>query len=153
MSGRWWRRWRGGPGIRGGGVGVLEGLAWDHIDELAPEAAAAWKSRDPARPLEGGESLEQFHARVVATIEDLAERHAGERVLAVTHAGVMDIVWRQASGVGLELPRHAALLNDSINRIGVEKRRWQMLECGNRSEDHNTELQSLMRTTNDHLCQ
>jgi len=118
------------PGIRERGFGVLEGLAWDRVDELAPEAAAAWKSRDPARPLQGGESLGQFHARVVATIEDLAARHAGERVLAVTHGGVLDIIWRHASGVGLELPRQTMLLNASINRVGVEPRRWQVLEWG-----------------------
>ncbi|MBV7486344.1 histidine phosphatase family protein [Bordetella sp. BOR01] len=118
------------PGIRERGFGVLEGLAWDRIDELAPEAAAAWKSRDPLRPIEGGESLGQFHARVVATIEDLAERHAGERVLAVTHGGVLDIIWRHASGVGLELPRQAALLNASINRVAAERRQWQVLGWG-----------------------
>ncbi|HYG43605.1 MAG TPA: histidine phosphatase family protein [Bordetella sp.] len=119
------------PGIRERGFGVLEGLALDRVDELAPEAAAAWKSRDPLRPIEGGESLGQFQARVVATIEDLAERHAGERVLAVTHGGVLDIIWRHASSVGLEAPRQAALLNASINRVGVQARRWQVLEWGN----------------------
>jgi len=119
------------PGIRERGFGVLEGLALDRIDEQAPEAAAAWKSRDPLRPIEGGESLGQFHARVVATIEDLAERHADERILAVTHGGVLDIIWRHASGVGLDLPPRAALLNASINRVGVERRRWQVLDWGN----------------------
>jgi len=43
------------PGIRERGFGVLEGLDHDRIDVQAPEAAAAWKSRDPLRPLDGGE--------------------------------------------------------------------------------------------------
>lgn len=34
------------PGIRERGFGVLEGLDLDRIDVLAPEAAAAWRSRD-----------------------------------------------------------------------------------------------------------
>jgi len=118
------------PGIRERGFGVLEGLAIDRVDQLAPEAAAAWKSRDPLRALEGGESLGQFHARVVATIEDLAQRHAGERILAVTHGGVLDIIWRHASGVPLQQPRQAALLNASINRVGVQARQWQVLDWG-----------------------
>ncbi|MCD0502574.1 histidine phosphatase family protein [Bordetella petrii] len=119
------------PGIRERCYGVLEGLAMDELDEKQPEAAAAWKSREPQRPIEGGETLAQFHARVVATVEDIAARHEGERVLAVTHGGVLDIIWRQASGVGLELPRQAALLNASINRVGVAGRGWEVLEWGN----------------------
>ncbi|GAB1575396.1 histidine phosphatase family protein [Bordetella petrii] len=118
------------PGLRERGFGVLEGLAIDRIDAEAPAAAAAWKSRDPLRPVEGGETLGQFQARVLATIEDLAERHAGERILAVTHGGVLDIVWRHASGVALDVPRHAALLNASINRVAAERRQWRVLDWG-----------------------
>ena len=118
------------PGLRERAYGVLESLHLDRIDELQPAAAAAWKSRDPLRPIEGGETLAQFHARVIATVEDLAQRHAGERILAVTHGGVLDILWRQASGVALELPRQAALLNASLNRIAIEGRQWQLLGWG-----------------------
>ena len=118
------------PGIRERGFGELEGLAIDRVDALAPAAAAAWKSRDPLRPLEGGESLGQFHARVIATVQDLAQRHAGERILAVTHGGVLDIIWRHASGVPLQPPRQAALLNASINRVGVQAQGWRVLGWG-----------------------
>ena len=118
------------PGLRERAYGVLESLHLDRIDELQPAAAAAWKSRDPLRPIEGGETLAQFHGRVIATVEDLAQRHAGERILAVTHGGVLDILWRQASGVALELPRQAALLNASLNRIAIEGRQWQLLSWG-----------------------
>jgi len=111
-------------GIRERGFGVLEGLEMERLDELAPQAAAAWKSRDPLRLLEGGESLGQFHARVVAAMEALGRRHPGERVLAFTHGGVLDIVWRHASGVPLHAPRQAALLNVSINRIGRQGEGW-----------------------------
>ncbi|WP_251863617.1 histidine phosphatase family protein [Achromobacter sp. Marseille-Q4962] len=118
------------PGIRERGFGVLEGLEMDRIDVLAPEAAAAWKSRDPLRALDGGETLGQFQARIVATVDDVASRHAGERILAFTHGGVLDIIWRHASGVPLDGPRDAALLNVSINRVGVKDRRWRVLDWG-----------------------
>ncbi len=118
------------PGIRERGFGVLEGLAMDLIDVEAPQAAAAWKSRDPLRPLEGGESLGQFQSRIVATVNDLASRHDDERILMFTHGGVLDIIWRHASGVALNAPRDAALLNVSINRVGVEGRDWKVLNWG-----------------------
>lgn len=119
------------PGLRERGFGVLEGLDLARIDELAPEAAAARKSRDPLRPIEGGESLGQFQARVISTINDLAQRHVNEHILAVTHGGVLDIIWRHASGVPLDGPRPVPLLNASINRIGIDGRQWQVLEWGN----------------------
>ncbi|CAP43884.1 histidine phosphatase family protein [Bordetella petrii] len=123
-------RLRSEPGLRERSYGVLEGLDLGRIDELAPEAAAARKSRDPHRPLEGGESLGQFQARIIATVDDLAARHSGECILAVTHGGVLDIIWRHACGVTLDGERAVPLLNASINRIGVEGRRWQVLEWG-----------------------
>jgi len=118
------------PGLRERGFGVLEGLNMDELDTLAPQAAAAWKSRDPLRALEGGETLGQFRARVVAAAEDIALRHPGERVLAFTHGGVLDVVWREASGLPLNAPRDALLLNASINRVGLDGGRWHMLAWG-----------------------
>nr|WP_313657806.1 histidine phosphatase family protein [Achromobacter ruhlandii] len=118
------------PGIRERGFGVLEGLDLDRIDVLAPEAAAAWRSRDPLRALDGGETLGQFQSRVIATVDDVASRHIGERILMFTHGGVLDIIWRHASGVPLNAPRDAALLNVSINRVGVRGRQWEVLDWG-----------------------
>ena len=118
------------PGLRERGFGVLEGLDYDSLDTKAPEAAAAWKSRDPLRALEGGETLGQFQSRILATVEDIASRHEGERILAFTHGGVLDIIWRHASGVPLNGPRDAALLNVSINRVEVAPRQWRVIDWG-----------------------
>jgi len=118
------------PGIRERRFGVLEGLELARIDELAPEAAAAWKSRDPERSLEGGEALGQFRRRVVDAVEAIAMRHPGGRVLAFTHGGVLDIIWREAQGMPLNTPRNALLLNVAINRVGVAPGQWSMLDWG-----------------------
>ncbi|AZY51811.1 histidine phosphatase family protein [Bordetella avium] len=118
------------PGIRERSFGVLEGLDLERIDELAPAAAAAWKSRDPTRALDGGETLGHFCARVVTAVEDIAQRHAGQRVLVFTHGGVLDIIWRQAEGVALNAPRHASLLNVSINRVAIDGKQWRILDWG-----------------------
>ena len=121
-------RVHGVPGLRERCYGVLEGLDLARLDELAPEAAAARNSRDPDRPLEGGESLGQFRARVIAAVDDIAGRHPGQCILAVTHGGVLDIVWRHACGVALDAPRPVPLLNASITRVGIDGGRWQVLQ-------------------------
>jgi probable phosphoglycerate mutase len=118
------------PGLRERCYGILEGLDLARIDELAPEAATARRSRDPNLPMEGGESLGQFQSRILATVNDIAQRHTNERILAVTHGGVLDIIWRHAMGVALDAHRPVPLLNASINRIGIEGRQWQVLDWG-----------------------
>lgn len=118
------------PGVRERCFGVLEGLELDTVDTAQPEAAQAWKSRDPHRDLEGGESLGQFRARVVDAVDAMAARHAGERVLVFTHGGVLDIVWRHAQDLSLSAPRDALLLNVSINRVTVQAGRWRILDWG-----------------------
>lgn len=53
----------------------------------------------------GGEPLTAFEARVLAALERLADRCAGERVLLVTHGGVMRLLLAEARG----LPRRQLL--------------------------------------------
>jgi 2,3-bisphosphoglycerate-dependent phosphoglycerate mutase len=118
------------PGLRERCYGVLEGVTMDRMDIEQPEAAAAWKSREPDRALDGGETLRQFHNRIVATVDDIAERHEGGRVLVFTHGGVLDIVWRHAHGIPLTHPRDAALLNAGVNRLAVDKRKWHVMGWG-----------------------
>jgi alpha-ribazole phosphatase len=60
--------------------------------ELMAECPAALADfwRDPANhPPPGGESLSCFQRRVVTAWESLCRRHAGKRLLLVTHGGVI----------------------------------------------------------------
>jgi len=117
------------PALRERRFGVLEGIPLHEIAQRAPEAAAVWRRRDPDEPLEGGESLGQFQARIVAVAETIAHRHPGERVLAVTHGGALDIIWRTANRVALSAPHPPPLPNASINRIGITAQgQWHMLD-------------------------
>jgi probable phosphoglycerate mutase len=62
----------------------------------------------------------------LSTVEDLAARHQGERVLVFTHGGVLDILWRRAKGLALDVPRDVPLLNVAINRILVDGADWRV---------------------------
>jgi len=117
------------PGLRERCFGVLEGIPFPEIAQRAPQAAAVWQRRLPDEPLEGGESLGQFQARIVAAALAIARRHPGERVLAITHGGALDIIWRTAKHVDLSAPQRPLLPNTGINRIGIDTDgQWHMLE-------------------------
>ena len=110
--------------------GVLQGLISTSMHEHQPEATAIWRSREPEAALPGGESLGTFHRRVVGTVDALASRHPGERIVVVSHGGAMDIMWRHASQVDLRASRAAPLLNASINRLEVGPQGWKIIAWG-----------------------
>src|SRR5690606_13700553 len=85
-------------------------------------------ARDPDGIIEGAETLRQFRERVVNTINELANQHPEQKVLIVTHGGVLDIVWREANGIALQDPQKAKLLNASINRVCVEDGQWSLIK-------------------------
>ena len=117
-------------GLRERHFGVLQNLLYDEMDQHQPVAAMAWRSRNPTAIVEGGETLEFFHHRVITAINEIAANHPNQVVLVVSHGGAFDIVWRYANQVGLSEPRQASLLNASINRVHVANDGWKMLEWG-----------------------
>ncbi|MDX1697458.1 MAG: histidine phosphatase family protein [Thiohalobacterales bacterium] len=71
------------------GFGEWEGKSRSELEELIPGQVTRFY-RDPVlhRP-PGAEPLADFCARVTAGFETLLERHAGQAVLVVAHAGVI----------------------------------------------------------------
>lgn len=110
---------RSEPALRERRYGDFEGRSHEELARDAPEAFVRWERRDPDFELPGGgESLRAFDARVRALLERLVRQHRGQRVVAVTHGGVLDCAYRAARGLALDAPREHQLLNASINRIG-----------------------------------
>lgn len=105
------------PQWREQAFGVLEGLEVPQVHRTHPDLWAAWSRHDADHAPPGGESNRQFHARVMAALQALAEARAGERIAVFTHGGVLDMVWRQARGLPLAGPRDCAIPNTGLNRV------------------------------------
>jgi 2,3-bisphosphoglycerate-dependent phosphoglycerate mutase len=104
-------------GLRERGFGEFEGLSFAQIEIRWPEQAAAWRRRDPDFGARGGEVLRDFRARIVAVVERLAAAHRGEQIVLVTHGGVLDLLYREATRVALDAPRTWQVANAGINRL------------------------------------
>jgi probable phosphoglycerate mutase len=104
-------------GLRERGFGEFEGLSFAQIEQRWPEQAAAWRRRDPDFGARGGEVLRDFRARVVAAVERLALAHRGQCIVLVTHGGVLDLLYREATRLALDAPRTWQLANAGINRL------------------------------------
>ncbi|HSV78055.1 MAG TPA: histidine phosphatase family protein [Ramlibacter sp.] len=105
-------------GLRERHFGLFEGKTFDEIQQTWPDHAHNWRKRIPEwQPPEGGESLLQLRARVSRTVNDLAARHCGEQVALVAHGGVLDTLYRIATGQEVNSPRTWQLPNGAINRL------------------------------------
>ncbi|MBY4898922.1 histidine phosphatase family protein [Cupriavidus sp. AU9028] len=114
---------RAEPRLRERCYGVLEGMTYAEVAERRAEDFACWQARVPGWAPEQGESLHGFHERAVEAVLALVRRHPGERIALVTHGGVLDCLYREATGMTLEAPREHALLNAGINRLRCDGQR------------------------------
>ncbi|MFZ4478487.1 MAG: histidine phosphatase family protein [Rhodoferax sp.] len=99
------------------GFGVFEGKTFAQIEVLWPEQALCWRKRDPQWSPEGGESLHELRLRIVAATIELAQRHLGRQIVLVAHGGVLDVLYRAATGQDLQTPRTWNLGNATLNRL------------------------------------
>lgn len=104
-------------GLRERCFGSLEGQTWAEVTQNQPEAAQQWRSRAPDWAPPQGESLIALQERVVHVVNTWAARFTGEQVALVAHGGVLDVLYRWATGLPLQAPRSWTLPNAAINRL------------------------------------
>ncbi|MDH5204855.1 MAG: histidine phosphatase family protein [Hylemonella sp.] len=129
-------------GLRERGFGIFEGRTYVEIEQTWPEDSEHWRRRTPHWAPEGGESLLVMRERVTRTLHELAARHPGEQIVLVAHGGVLDQLYRLATGLELQAPRTWQLGNTAVNRLlwtpeGLSLVGWadtSHLEDGSRDE-------------------
>jgi probable phosphoglycerate mutase len=105
------------PDLRERSFGELEGRTFAEIEAALPEQARRWRQRDPHFAPEGGESLTLLRARIAEVTARLAARHLGQQIVLVAHGGVLDVLYRLATGQELQAPRTWLLANAALNRL------------------------------------
>lgn len=104
-------------GLRERHFGMFQGKTFAEIDATWPDHALAWRKRHPEWAPDGGESLVQLRDRIVSVASQLARQHVGEQIVLVAHGGVLDVLYRAATGQELAAPRTWQLGNAAINRL------------------------------------
>jgi len=104
-------------GLRERGFGTFQGKTYAEIEATWPQDTLRWRKREPDWSPPEGESLLQFRQRVLDAAQALAARHMGEQIVMVAHGGVMDVLYRAATGLDLQATRTWALGNAAINRL------------------------------------
>ena len=105
------------PRLRERAYGIFEGERYAGLAQRFPVEWAAHLARDPDWVIPGGESIGQLRDRVGEALDEIARRHAGTQVAVVAHGGVLDAVYRLATGIPWRAQRTHALPNAGINRL------------------------------------
>lgn len=100
--------------------GVIDGLDVPTIKREHAPLWALWLEQRADFQLPGGESLRQFHDRVIGALQQIAEQHRGRRIAIVSHGGVLDMLWRHAQGLPLDGLRRCEIPNTGINRLRLQ---------------------------------
>ncbi|KAI3844715.1 hypothetical protein MKW92_007941 [Papaver armeniacum] len=126
------------PDLKERHVGSLQGYYWSEIQEKEPEAYLAFFSseKDLEIPLQaiskfeiscawhlhrgGGESFNQLCERSVSALEEIASKHKGERVIVVTHGGVLRAIYMAVTGEASA----GKIMNASINVVHLTEKKW-----------------------------
>ena len=104
-------------GLRERHFGHFEGMTWAEIEDKWPTDAKLWRSRDPHWSPQGGESLLVLNQRIAQCVHAIASQHLGEQIVLVAHGGVLDVLYRLATGQDTQTPRTWHLGNAAINRL------------------------------------
>lgn len=97
--------------------GSFEGKTYAELEAQWPLDALRWRKREPDWAPPGGESLLALRERISGTVDAFAAQHVGAQIVLVAHGGVMDVLYRLATGQELQAPRTWQLGNAAINRL------------------------------------
>ncbi|XP_030466894.2 phosphoglycerate mutase-like protein 4 [Syzygium oleosum] len=85
------------PGLRERNFGELQGLQPHVAASVCPEAYKALQSQKTDQEIPGGgESVDQVYQRCTTCLRNISMKHKGERVVAVTHGGVLRTLYMRA---------------------------------------------------------
>ena len=110
--------------LRERSLGIFEGLSMEEVKRKYPHEFNLYKTAGPDYVVPGGESRRQQFERAIDCIKNIAECHIGERIVIVTHGGVLNGLFRYVLDIPISVPTRFKLFNASINNFFVEKGTW-----------------------------
>ena len=115
--------------IREKNLGVFEGLTSIEARERHPEIYRLFKTGGAHYVIDEGESTQQVLVRALEFIEEIRLRHPEQRVVMVTHGGVVRVLMKHTLGLSLDAPTSFLIKNTGIFRL-VWNEKWLVSQMG-----------------------
>jgi probable phosphoglycerate mutase len=114
------------PELRERHYGIFQGITAIEGSKTFPDAYAHYIARDIDYNFENGESMVDFAKRVEHAVDFMTRHHSKQVIAAVSHAGVLDIVYRKATGRPLHTPRDFVIPNCALNWFRFDGQGWHL---------------------------
>lgn len=114
------------PQLRERHFGIFQGLTAEEGQVQHPDVHARYLARDPDYDFISGESMRDLAERVAAAVHTMTQHHAGQTIAAITHGGVLDILYRKATGKPLHAPRDFSIPNCALNWFRFDQHGWHL---------------------------
>lgn len=118
------------PRLRERNVGVFQGLTLMEMKERFPEAYERYANHDSDFVIPQGESMDRRFAINIDWVNEIAEKHRGRCVVAVTHGGVLNSMFRYVLKLPPEANRRYKIKNASINSFVHGENGWVLQTWG-----------------------
>ncbi len=115
--------------IREKNLGVFEGLTSTEAKERHPEIYRLFKTAGANYVIYEGESTQQLLERALEFIEEIRLRHPQERVVMVTHGGVVRVLMKHALGLSIDAPTRFIIKNTGIFGL-IWNENWLVTQMG-----------------------
>ncbi|MDG1486575.1 MAG: histidine phosphatase family protein [SAR324 cluster bacterium] len=115
--------------IREKNLGVFEGLTSTEAKERHPEVYRLFKTAGANYVIDEGESTQQLLERALEFIEEIRLRHPQERVVMVTHGGVVRVLMKYALGLSIDSPTRFIIKNTGIFGL-IWNENWLVTQMG-----------------------
>lgn len=115
--------------IREKNLGVFEGLTSTEAKERHPEVYRLFKTAGANYVIDEGESTQQLLERALEFSEEIRLRHPQERVVMVTHGGVVRVLMKHALGLSIDAPTRFIIKNTGIFGL-IWNENWLVTQMG-----------------------
>lgn len=106
--------------------GIFQNVVKDEAEEQYPDAYVHYKNRDLHYDFENGESLTLFAKRTLDIFLWLARHHEKQQIAVICHAGLLDVIYRTATGRSLEIERDFVIPNCALNWFHHDGQGWHL---------------------------
>lgn len=112
--------------------GIFEGLTYAEAQSQHSEIFATYEIQRyaPDYALPGAESLRNLAERGQAVLQELAQKHPGERLVIVSHGAFLGALLRVFLGVPIGGKHGFRLANGSISEVVFENGDWRVTTLG-----------------------
>jgi len=107
------------PGVREYDFGEAAGLTYREVAERYPEVVEAYRSGPDYPRFPAEEGRETFRERVTEALWRVAEQHAGQTAVVVTHAGPIAVFCLEVLGMPYRRPIPFAFDNGSLSVLEI----------------------------------